>query len=201
MRFRILCLLTAAAMLATGCATVDVTDIGSPSVAKVEVPSENNIVLRAASKLYAAFQSKGFVAKTSREKMQSAASILLNGLEERALTSETDYAAQNYTRDVVTDDITFASQHVRQTANAAEIYFELSEGRKKLREELGSLESALLSSYEASMSFEQVGGTENAEFQIFKSEVNRLKRVTDKFGQRVRERRVADAAARRGENS
>ena len=123
------------------------------------------------------------------------------GLEERALTSETDYAAQNYSRDVVIEDISFAAQHVRQTANAAEIYFELSESRKKLREELGSLESALLSSHEASLSFEQVVGTENAEFQIFKSEVDRLKRVTDKFGQRVRERTVAEAAARRGETS
>lgn len=200
MRSRMFCLI-AAAMLATGCATVDVTDIGSPAAAKVEAPAEKNIVLRAASKLYAAFQSKGFVAKTSREKMQSAASILLNGLEERALTSETDYAAQNYSRDVVIEDISFAAQHVRQTANAAEIYFELSESRKKLREELGSLESALLSSHEASISFEQIVGTENAEFQIFKSEVDRLKRVTDKFGQRVRERTVAEAAARRGETS
>ena len=200
MRSRMFCLI-AAAMLATGCATVDVTDIGSPAAAKVEAPAEKNIVLRAASKLYAAFQSKGFVAKTSREKMQSAASILLNGLEERALTSETDYATQNYSRDVVIEDISFAAQHVRQTANAAEIYFELSESRKKLREELGSLESALLSSHEASLSFEQVVGTENAEFQIFKSEVDRLKRVTDKFGQRVRERTVAEAAARRGETS
>lgn len=200
MRSRMFCLI-AAAMLATGCATVDVTDIGSPAAAKVEAPAEKNIVLRAASKLYAAFQSKGFVAKTSREKMQSAASILLNGLEERALTSETDYATQNYSRNVVIEDISFAAQHVRQTANAAEIYFELSESRKKLREELGSLESALLSSHEASLSFEQVVGTENAEFQIFKSEVDRLKRVTDKFGQRVRERTVAEAAARRGETS
>ena len=200
MRSRMFCLI-AAAMLATGCATVDVTDIGSPAAAKVEAPAEKNIVLRAASKLYAAFQSKGFVAKTSREKMQSAASILLNGLEERALTSETDYATQNYSRNVVIEDISFAAQHVRQTANAAEIYFELSESRKKLREELGSLESALLSSHEASISFEQIVGTENAEFQIFKSEVDRLKRVTDKFGQRVRERTVAEAAARRGETS
>ena len=84
MRFRILCL-TAAAMLATGCATVDVTEIATPAAAKVEFPAEKNIVLRAASKLYAAFRSKGFVAETSREKMQSAASILLNGLDSALL--------------------------------------------------------------------------------------------------------------------
>jgi len=201
MRFRILSL-TLAAMLATGCATVNVTEIATPAAAaKVDAPAEQNIVLRAASKLYAAFRSKGFVAKTSREKMQSAASILLNGLEERALTSDTDYAEQDYARTAVMEDITFATQHVRRTANAAEIYFELSEGRKKLREELGSLESALLSSREASLSFETVVGTDSSEFKILKSEVDRLKRVTDKFGQRVRERTAADAAARRGEFS
>ncbi len=200
MRLRIL-YLTAAAMLATGCATVDVTEIAIPAAAKVEAPAEKNIVLRAANKLYTAFRSKGFVAKTSRKKLQSAASILLNGFEERALTSETDYVAQNYSRAVVLEDITFAAQHVRQTANAAEIYFELSEGRKKLREELGSLESALLSAREASISFEKLTGAESAEFQNLKSEVDRLKRVTDKFGQRVRERTAADAAARRNESS
>lgn len=201
MRLRILSL-TIAAALATGCTTVNVAEIATPAAAaKVEVPAEKNIVLRAASKLYAAFRSKGFVAKTSREKLQSAASILLNGLEERALTSDTDYAAQNYSKSVVMEDIIFATQHVSRTANAAEIYFELSESGKKLREELGSLESALLSSREASLSFESVVGTESAEFQTLKSEVDRLKRVTDQFGRRVRDRTAADSAVRRGEIS
>jgi len=192
----------AVAWLATGCATVNVTDITSPKAeAKIDAPEEQNIVLKAASKLYAAFQSKGFVAKTSREKMQSAASILLNGLEERVLTSDTDYASQDYSYDVVMEDITFATQHVHRTANAAEIYFELSESGKKLREELAGLENALLSSREASVSFESVVGAQSAEFQTLKYEVDRLKRITDEFGQRVRARAVADAAARSGETS
>lgn len=198
MRLRILCL-TAAAMLATGCATVDVTEIAAPSAAKVEAPVEKNIVLRAADKLYAAFRSKGFVAKTSRDKMQSAASILLNGLEERVLTSDADYAAQAYPRSVVIEDITYATHHVRRTANAAEIYFELSEGGKKLREELGSLESALRSSRDASRSFEKVVGAESVEIKTYLSEVDRLRRITDDFGQRVRDRAAADLAARRGD--
>jgi len=197
MRFRMMSL-TVVALFASGCATVNVTEMGSPAAeAKVDVPEEKNIVLRAASKLYAAFQSKGFVAKTSRDKLQSAASILLNGLEERALTSDANYVAQDYTYDVVMEDIAYATQHVSRTANAAEIYFELSsENGKKLREELGSLESALLSSREASVAFETVVGSESAEFKTLKSEVDRLKRVTDKFGQRVRSRTAADAAAR-----
>ncbi len=200
MRSRIL-FLTAAAMLVTGCATVDMTELATPAAAKVEAPAEKNIVLRAANKLYAAFRSKGFVAKTSRKKMQSAASLLLNGLEQRELTTDTNYSAQPHSRAVVMDDIAFATQHVRRTANAAEVYFELSEGRKKLREELGSLENALLSSREASLTFEKIVGEESVEFQMFKAEVDRLKRATDKFGQRVRERALADSEKRRGENS
>jgi len=193
--------MTAAAMLATGCATVNMSEMATPVTAKAEAPAEKNIVLRAASKLYAAFQSKGFVAKTSRKKMQSAASVLLNGLEERDLTAENDYAARGLPVSIVSQDIKLATQYVTQTANAAEVYFELSEGRKKLRKELGSLEEALIASREASASFEKLVGSESLELIMLNNEVDRLKRVTDNFGQRVREMAAADMAARRAENS
>ena len=157
MRFRILCL-TVSAMAVTGCATVDMTEMAIPVAAKADAPTEKNIVLRAASKLYAAFRSKGFVAKTSRKKMQSAASILLNGLEERELTTDADYAAQQLPRSVVIADIVYATQHVQRMANAAEVYFDMSEQERKLRDELESLEEALLSSREAAVSFEKGSG-------------------------------------------
>ena len=175
--------------------------MASPTSAKAEAPEEKNIVLRAANKLYAAFHSKGFVAKTSRKKLQSAASILLNGLEERELTTEANYEAQNLPRDVVVNDVTFATEQIRRTANAAEIYFELSEGDRKLREELAGLEQALLSSREAAASFESVIGSHNIELRVMNSEIDRLKNVTDKFGKRVREQAAADLAARINETS
>ena len=199
-RFRILAF-TAAAIVATGCATVDMTEMASPVAAKSNVPAEKNIVLRAASKLYAAFRTKGFVAKTSRKKMQSAASVLLNGLEDRNLTSDVSYEARNLPRSVVITDITYAAEQVRRTANAAEIYFELSEGKRKLREELVELEQALLSSREASNAFQNVVGQDNAEWRSLNFEVDRLKTITDSFGERVRERAAADLAARRNETS
>ena len=192
---------TAAAMAATGCATVDMTEMASPVAAKSDVPAEKNIVLRAASKLYAAFRTKGFVAKTSRKKMQSAASVLLNGLEDRELTSDVSYEARNLPRSVVINDITYAAEQVRRTANAAEIYFELSEGKRKLREELVELEQALLSSREASNSFETVVGADSSELRSLNFEVDRLKVITDSFGVRVRERAASDLAARRNETS
>jgi len=199
-RLRMLAL-TTAAILATGCATVDMTEMAIPSAAKAEVPAERNIVLRAASKLYAAFRSKGFVAKTSRKKMQSAASVLLNGLEERDLTSDVNYASRNLPRAVVIEDISYATQYVRQTADAAEIYFDMSEGKKKLREELTELEEALLSSREAAASFEEVVGSENAALRTLNVQIERLKTVTDNFGKRVRDQAAAEMAARRRENS
>jgi len=198
--FRILAL-TTVAIFATGCATVDMTEMAIPSAAKAAVPAERNIVLRAASKLYAAFRSKGFVAKTSRKKMQSAASILLNGLEERELTADVDYAAQDLPRAVVIEDIAYATEYVRRTANAAEIYFDLSEGNLNLREELGELEQALLSSREAAASFAEVVGSDSSELRSLNVEVDRLKFVTDNFGKRVREQAAADMAARRNEGS
>jgi hypothetical protein len=200
MRFRILCI-TAAAMFATGCATVDMTEMASPVAARSEAPAEKNIVLRAASKLYAAFQSKGFVGKTSKKKMQSAASILLNGLEARELTAANAYAAQGHSYSVVLEDISYATQHVIRTANAAEVYFEMSEGRRKLRKELGSLEEALLASREASNAFETVVGETSSELRVLNLEIDRLKRVTDNFGQRVRDMAAAEMAARRTRES
>ena len=194
-------ILTAAAMLATGCATVDFTEMASPVSAKTEAPAEKNIVLRAASKLYAAFKSKGFVAKTSRDKMQSAASILLNGLEERELTTDVKYESRGLPRSVVVTDIEYAAQHVSRTANAAEVYFELSEGRGKLKEELVELEQALISSREASSAFEGVVGSDSAELQRLNIEIERLKRVTDDFGRRVRNQAAAEMAARRKQTS
>ena len=193
--------LTTVAIIASGCATVDMTQMATPAAAKSEAPAERNIVLRAASKLYAAFRSKGFVAKTSRKKMQSAASILLNGLEERDLTSDVNYAGQNLPRAVVIEDIKYATQYVRQTADAAEIYFDMSEGKSKLREELTELEQALLSSREAAASFEAVVGSDSAELRTLNTQVDRLKFVTDNFGRRVREQAAADMAARRKETS
>ena len=98
-------------------------------------------------------------------------------------------------------DIAFATEQVRRTVNAAEVYFELSEGKRNLREELDGLEQALLSSREASASFEKVIGSDNAELRIMNFEVDRLKVVTDKFGKRVREQTAADLAARIRETS
>ena len=90
------CLLTAS--LLSGCATVNMSEIAVPQTAKSEAPAEQNIVLRAATKLYNALTNRGFVAKDSGERVQSAANILLEGLKERDVTVDSvDYACLLYT--------------------------------------------------------------------------------------------------------
>ena len=201
MRLRI-AIMTTAALLASGCATVDMTEMATPMSSKAEAPSEQNIVVRAANKLYAAFRNKGFVPKTSRKKMQSAASILLNGLEERDLASQdAGYASQELPRSVVIADIAFATQHVERAKNAAEVYFEMTDGSEKLRKELDSLEEALLSCREASAAFEKVVGPESSELRALNAEIAGLTIVTDKFGDRVRNDAAAEMAARRNATS
>lgn len=198
--FRIVALMSAA-VAATGCATVDMTEMAIPTAAKAQAPAGQNIVIRAASQLHTTFASKGFIDQTSPKKTQSAASILLNGLEERELVSDVDYSAQNLPRALLIENIAYASTYVRRTVDAANVYFDMSEGKDKLREELVALEQALLTCREASAAFEEALGPDSVELRNLNAKVGRLKLVTDKFGKRVREQAAADMAARRNENS
>ena len=125
----------------------------------------------------------------------------MNGLEQRELTSDVSYEARNLPRSVVIEDITYAAQEVRRTANAAEIYFELSEGNQKLRDELNELEQALLASREASNTFEKTVASNSVELQSLNVEVERLKRITDNFGDRVRDQAAIEMAELRRDNS
>ena len=102
---------------------------------------------------------------------------------------------------MVIEDITYATQEVRRTANAAEIYFELSEGNQKLREELSELEQALLASREASNTFEKTVAANSVELQSLNVEVERLKRITDNFGDRVRDQAATEMAELRRDNT
>jgi len=191
-------ILTSAAFLFGGCATVDMTDMAGPVAAKTEAVSEKNVVERAAAKLYAAFKNKGLTPKTSGKRVQSAASILLNGLENRDLTeTDVDYAAQDLPRDVVLADVNYASNQVHQTTKAAEIYLEMAPIKRNLRKELVSLEQALLASREASTVFAKVLSSDSADLVQLNEKVAALKMVTDQFGERVRADAAADMAARR----
>lgn len=200
MSLRLTLLLTAALSL-SACATVDLTEVTAPKNASAVKVADVNVVQRAASKLYAAFTNRGFVAKDSRKKMRSAARVLLKGLEDKGSTSVTSagYADTAVDSVIVLSDIRMAATHVEQTTKAAEVYLAMAPGEKSLRKELVSLEKALIASREASQIFEDaliktVGETSAMDFVSYKNSVNELRDVTNAFGDRVRESQINKAS-------
>lgn len=191
------------ASLVTGCATVNLSEMRTPAAAKAaktEFAPEKNIVLRAASKLYNMITDKGFTAKASGERVQSAASILLNGLEERELTSaNVSYAERGLAVTVVEADIRYTTQHISQTNKAAEVFLEIAESDRSMREELESLETALLASREASDVFSSIVASDNTNLISLKNELAALTRITDQFGERVRLHAATEMVSRRVE--
>jgi len=199
MSLRLTLILTAAFTM-SACATVDLTEVTAPKTASAAQLADVNVVQRAASKLYAAFTNRGFVAKDSRKKMRSAARILLKGLEDKGSASiesagYSDLATHSM---IVLSDIRIAASHVEQTTKAAEVYLAMAPGEKSLRKELVSLEKALIASREASQVFEDAlikteGETTAMDFASYKRSVNELRDVTNAFGDRVRESQITKA--------
>ena len=148
-----------------------------------------NVVQRAASALSMVFRDRGFVANTSSKRLQSAASVLLNGLEEKQIiqTADATYVDLQNSEDVVVADIGFARSYVDRTVAAAEIYLEIAPAKRDLRAELTSLEKALLAATEARDVFEaSLLDQSLPELAAFEESVWKLRDITDEFGVRVR---------------
>ena len=196
-----LTLITTVALSLSACATVDLTDVTAPKVASSPSVADVNVVQRAASKLYAAFTNRGFVAKDSRKKMRSAAQVLLKGLEDKdtASSASKGYAALATDPMIVSADIRVAASHVEQTTKAAEVYLAMAPSERSLRKELVSLEKALIASREAAQVFEDAliktaGDTSSMDFRSYKQSVDALRDVTNAFGDRVRESQLIKVA-------
>jgi len=202
MSLRLTLILTACFSM-SACATVDLNDVATKNQVTRTSAVDINVVQRAATKLYAAFSSRGFVAKDSRKRVQSAARILLKGLEEkdvRNTEAETSYMASAMDKLTVLSDIRLASNHVEQTTKAAEVYLVMVPVDKSVRKELASLEKALLASREASRVFEDAliktsGDKTAVEFSAFETSVDELRNVTNAFGDRVRGAQTTQIAA------
>ena len=181
----------------TACATVDLDEMAAANNASKSEFVSVNVVQSAATKLYAAFTNKGFVAKTSQKRMQSAAQILLVGLQEQGVkASDESYASTAVDPLIVLADIKTASHHVEQTTKAAEVYLAIAPSDKSLRKELNSLEDALLASRAAEIAFEeallQTGRPlTSSEFVNYNQHVDELKEVTNAFGDRVRDAQLS----------
>ena len=195
-------ILTLAACLSLGaCATVDLNDVASSKASTSSKVVDINVVQRAASKLYAAFTNRGFVASTSRKRVHSAAMVLLEGMDSEKLTkTDAGYVETATDSTVVLSDIRIATNHVEQTTKAAEVYLAIVPTERSLREELSSLEQALLASREAEQIFEtaldKTGANKTSlDYVSYATAVDSLRDVTDAFGDRVREAQSDNAAA------
>lgn len=184
-------------MLVSACATVDMTDMASANSGKETRSIDVNVVERAAAKLYSVFTNRGFVAKDSRIKMRSAAQTLLNGLENKPLNEDVNYAKSVPSLEALEADMAVARGYVDQTRQAAEIYLAMAPGDTSLRKELASLEKSLIASNEAQKTFAQAlslkeKGNDNPEYLQFSASVDFLRQATDAFGDRVRSDAIAD---------
>jgi hypothetical protein len=199
-------LIMTAALVTSGCATVNLQDMAgsSDATANATYEAESNVVQRAVEKLRDAFASRGFGPKTSRRKMEAAADMLMNGLSAENTSGDADdYADAKKPAALVNEDIRLARGHVDQTTRAAEIYLEVAPQSRKLDDELENLEAALLVSERAIHSFQSaLPDHENADLNDFRGSVDRLRAVTDAFGDRVRithsDKLAVDAASRVG---
>jgi len=177
----------------SACATINLDEMAVSSKSPVISGFDVNVVQRATEKLFSAFSNKGLVAKDSQKRMQSAARILLKGLEEKdVLIDQASYQSNVSDPLIVLADIKTVSRHVEQTTKAAEVYLAMAPIEKSVKKELGSLEQALLASRSAEAIFEttllDLGQNSSAsEFVNYKQVVDELKYVTDAFGERVRD--------------
>ena len=182
------------------CTTVDMTQLGSGAAPVASVQDTGaNVVEKATSRLFALFSSKGWSTLQSRKKMQSAASVLLNGLDDKRLSDDpSPYLLDATTLAQLSDDVREADYHIGQTVKAADIFLAMSAPDDDIREELSELEQALLASRQAERVFtaasEKLG--EPTDLASLTRTVDRLRDVTDEFGRRVRRTDTRKVAAR-----
>ena len=195
--------LIVAAIASTGlcaCTTVDMTQLGSGAAPAASVQESGaNVVEKATSRLFALFSSKGWSTLQSRKKMQSAASVLLNGLDDKRLSDDpSPYLAEVATLAQLSDDVREADYHIGQTVKAADIFLAMSAPGDDIREELAELEQALLASRQAERVFAMAADDlgEPTDLAALSRTVDRLRDVTDEFGRRVRRADTRKVAAR-----
>ena len=183
------------------CATVDMSAMGAaPGPKAAATASGPNVIEKATAKLFAMFSSKGWSTHSSRKRMQSAASLLLNGFEDKSLSTEPSrYAAID--PQMFADDVRVANQHISDTVDAAEIFLATADAGEDVRDELGDLEQALLASRQAQAVFAKTGAAFGDTPQLARLAVNvdRLRDVTDEFGRRVRRAQNRNVASMSGD--
>lgn len=177
----------------SACTTVNFSQMTSPTEVAPTTSGDVNLVLKTTERLYEVFTEKGW-SQDNSEKMAVAANILVKGI---SVASKEETASHSYAQSVenvmqLEQDIQQATHHVSQAAKAAEVLGDISPANAHLRPELIGLERALLSATAAEAVFKMAafnltGEQESDTLTVYSQSVKRLRHVTDKYGDRVRE--------------
>ena len=190
----------AAVLSLSACATVDVTAIGgaNANVETAEVVETGNVITRTVKRLYQVFTARGWYEDTSRQRVQSATNVLLNGLKDIDVDAESNVEVTYASEDVLLDEVKTARYHLRQTIKAAEVYLDIASSDAELTDELKQLQKAVHVTEQAHENFsnqESASKLVASELNGFALEVETLRTITNDFGDIVRARRLAIKSA------
>ncbi|MBL4766205.1 MAG: hypothetical protein JKY94_00525 [Rhodobacteraceae bacterium] len=141
--------------------------------------------------MVALFESKGWCKTSPKEKAQTAASVLLNGMD---MDTQEPSPILSVSVTQLSEDLNLANAHVKQTTKAAEVFLATADEMTELGQELSLLETALLSAHQAEHGFEAtmilstkgLSERHQSEFETLQSSIKKLKTVTDAYGDRIR---------------
>jgi hypothetical protein len=190
MKLRALSVVVVLSMSLGACTTVDLSQVAIQSDSSAVTPVKQNVVERASAALTSKFRSKGWCAGGPQEKTQTAASVLLNGVDSTAIEKR-DTNIKFSSEAHLAAELVSANEHIVQATKAAEVFLSISEDISDVDSELSLLETALLSAKEAETRFEKAvtstgSSTVRQNFEDLQTSVQSLKKVTDRYGDRAR---------------
>ncbi|HHL43461.1 MAG TPA: hypothetical protein ENJ42_07585 [Hellea balneolensis] len=184
------CISLTATLGISACTTVDLSQVTTQTVQVPVKTASTNVVERAAKQLSKAFAENGWSKTRSKIKAQTAASILLNGMQKHAQASAQNEPVVRKTFSI--SDITKATSYVVRTTKAADVYLNVSDLNVDVAHELSLLETALISAKQAEQNFLSGDQTEISNrppvvMEAYRSAVENLKSITDHYGARARQ--------------
>ncbi|MBL4852819.1 MAG: hypothetical protein JKY25_01100 [Robiginitomaculum sp.] len=182
------------------CTTVDLSQVAIEQPKVIEKP-DHNVVERSSVSLTNLFRQKGWSKSGPKEMTNMATRVLLGGLEKNEDDAEARVAVP-VSPAQLDADILEANTQILQTTKAAEVYLTIADDAADLGTELSLLEKALLSARDAENKFAQSIGVKpnvktEQDFALLSGSVDRLKDVTDAYGDRIRAQITARASASR----
>ena len=171
------------------CATVDVTEVAGAESQVQNQKLSANVVIRSAKNLHAKIIEAGW-AKDQETSINSAANMLLKGVNNAPSTKTVSYADTVNSVDTLKSHILLLQNHTEKAQKASEVFLSIAENDADLRDELKYLEKALLSCRKSEANFKAAAAKFNSvnmsELQGLETSVDALRDMTNEYGFRVR---------------